>query len=256
MGLFKKPKKDYDTKTVIDIIETYVYNELKLLGFRKFGRTLHRFVSDDISQIINFQAGLPSMGVGGYMWVNIGIRIPECSERSFSPCVDKKYYHEYECTLRSRLGSVRGKKETCYDLSENPDKMARQILKEIQEYVIPVFDVLCDRQTILEKRRKYPYHDVMCIHLIPLEECYIYGRMGNMKKAHLCFMEYYNSTVAEYERKKQTGSRIYLKKGETVIYKDHTIVADRNGHYTVYDADDGHIKHLEELAKKLGFSLE
>ena len=84
-------------------------------GFKKYGRTLHRFVSEDISQVIHFQSGMPVHGMGGLLCVNLGIRIPECSERTFHPKTEKnKYYHEYECTIRSRLGSVSGKNETWY----------------------------------------------------------------------------------------------------------------------------------------------
>ena len=69
----------------IDEIEAAVYTQLRPLGFRKYGRTLHRFVSGDLSQIIHFQCGLPSAGPAQQMWVNLGIRIPECDERTFSP---------------------------------------------------------------------------------------------------------------------------------------------------------------------------
>ena len=40
----------------IDYIESEVYKRIKPLGFRKHGRTLHRFVSGDISQVISFQS--------------------------------------------------------------------------------------------------------------------------------------------------------------------------------------------------------
>lgn len=38
----------------LDQIEASVYKRLKKEEFRKHGRTLHRFVSGDISQVINF----------------------------------------------------------------------------------------------------------------------------------------------------------------------------------------------------------
>ena len=80
-----------------DEIEAAVYAQLKPLGFRKYGRTLHRFVSGDLSQVIHFQCGLPSAGPAQQMWVNLGIRIPECDERTFSPSPPKRYYREYNC---------------------------------------------------------------------------------------------------------------------------------------------------------------
>lgn len=47
----------------VDIIEKIVYEYLKPLGFKKYGRTLHRFVDSDISQVVNLQNGCPSKGV-------------------------------------------------------------------------------------------------------------------------------------------------------------------------------------------------
>lgn len=38
----------------LDYIENTVYLQMKPLGFRKHGRVLHRFVSEDISQVIQF----------------------------------------------------------------------------------------------------------------------------------------------------------------------------------------------------------
>ncbi len=249
MLFIKKAEKIYDRKAIVDAIEAYVYKELKPLGFRKFGRTLHRFVSGDISQVINFQTGC-------YMWVNIGIRIPECSECSFSPCNDKKYYYEYECTIRSRLGSVKGKSETSYDFSKDTEKMSRQILEEIQRYVLPAFDVLCNREAILAKRCEYPNIDVMNRHAILLDECFIYGRMGDVDKARRCFLDYYHKVVAKYEKDKKYRRHVYLKKGETAMCVEKKIVAEKNGFYTIFDEKSAYIRYLEELAERLGFELK
>ncbi len=81
----------------IDYIESEVYKRIKPLGFRKHGRTLHRFVSGDISQVISFQCGQAYLDATHLMWVNIGIRIPECTERRFD-------------AVNSRIFSV----ELCY----------------------------------------------------------------------------------------------------------------------------------------------
>ncbi len=256
MALFFKLKRNkLSTTESIDIIESIVYAELKPLGFRKYGRTLHRFVSGDISQVVNFQSGLPSMGFGGCMWVNIGIRIPECAEQCFAPVVDKKYYHEYQCTLRARLGEVKGKAETCYDLSKNPQKTGRIILNEIKEYVLPAFDVLCDRQAILNHRREYQAFDTF-YQRIALDECFIYGRMGDMEKSKECFLAYYLSAIEKYEKDELYGNPMYLRKGEVVMYKKQKIVAEKNGYYTVYGGNSAGIEYLKNLAEALGFEIE
>ncbi len=41
-------KKQFDAKERVNRIEEIVWEELKLYGFQKYGRTLHRFVSEDI----------------------------------------------------------------------------------------------------------------------------------------------------------------------------------------------------------------
>ena len=79
--LFKRKK--ISSTECVDIIEGIVYEHLKPLGFRKHGRTLHRFVEKDISQVINFQNGCPQKGVYDILWINIGIRVPECAEKKF-----------------------------------------------------------------------------------------------------------------------------------------------------------------------------
>ena len=97
---FLKKKTEINTTQIVDEIEAAVYEHVKPYGFKKHGRTLHRFVSEDISQVIHFQSGMPSHGMSGLLCVNLGIRIPECSERTFQPQAEKKkYYHEYECMM-------------------------------------------------------------------------------------------------------------------------------------------------------------
>ena len=126
--LFKKSKTTYTTTEAIDIIEGIVFEFLKEYKFKKFGRTLHRFVSDDISQVIHFQSGLPTKNMSGYMWVNIGIRVPECQDRTFRPTENsKKYYHEYECNIRSRLKSTLTNIETSYILRISFSKVTNKV---------------------------------------------------------------------------------------------------------------------------------
>lgn len=118
---FLKKKTEINTTQIVDEIEATVYEHIKPYGFKKHGRTLHRFVSEDISQVIHFQSGMPSHGMSGLLCVNLGIRIPECSERTFQPQAEKKkYYHEYECTIRSRF-LVRNVMQRCVPINIHPD---------------------------------------------------------------------------------------------------------------------------------------
>lgn len=252
--LFKKAEQSEPKSTteIVDEIENCVFEELKPLGFRKFGRTLHRFVAEDISQVIHFQTGLPSKGMGGLLCVNIGIRVPECAERAFQISgKPKKYYHEYECNIRSRLGTVSGKAEAWFDLRKNTGRITKQILSEICTTVLPVFEILCSREAILSHRREYPHFDTFRTHSILLDECMIYGRRGDVEKAKELFDAYYESAVNEYEEKMEHGQQVYLKKGQRVLYAGQDITADKDGYVTLYGANHGHIDYLDQLAEKL-----
>ena len=207
----KKKTPKINVTERIDAIEAKVYAELKPLGFRKHGRTLHRFVDGDISQVINFQCGQAYREETHLMWVNIGIRVPECFLRSFSADEpQKKYYRECECTIRSRLGTIKKSKVTTYNLRKNNDKITEDILYQINKYVLPAFEVLNSREAILRERRNYPHFDTRYDRVILLEEAMIYGKMGDMENAITVFNQYYNGCI---KRRKPNKSHIeYLRK--------------------------------------------
>ena len=56
-GLFKKVT-EINTTHIVDEIQAAVLEFVKPYGFKKHGRTLHRFVSGDISQVLHFQSGM------------------------------------------------------------------------------------------------------------------------------------------------------------------------------------------------------
>ena len=256
MLMLSKKATEINTTQIVDKIESAVLDFVKPYGFKKHGRTLHRFVSGDISQVIHFQSGMPTRGMPtrgmkGLMCVNIGIRIPECSERDFHPVNDKKYYQEHECTLRSRLGTVSRKKETWYDLAKPTEKIISKILKEIGGVVFPAFEVLKDRKSILEFREKYSSFDTFSSTKL-LDECMIYGHLDNIDKAKELFETYYKSAVNDYNVKMQNGIQYYLEKGNRIVYIGQVITAEKDGYVTLYGASHGHIDYLDELATNLG----
>lgn len=260
LSIFKRKK--ISSTECVDIIQDIVYEHLKPLGFRKHGRTMHRFVEGDISQVINFQNGCPQKGVYDILWINIGIRVPECAEKKFiisEPM--KKYYHEYECNIRTRLGSLVDGKDTFYDLSKRPKKIAADIIDRIKKYVIPVFDVFNGREAILLYRANYPSFDQFANHLILLEEAMIYGRSGDIEKASELFNKHYQNALSEYNADFENGIETYLHKGERMVYRNtktgetETVIADKDGYVITYSANRGHIDYLETLATELGIVL-
>lgn len=259
--MLQKRKKMSSTESV-DIIQGIMYEYLKPMGFRKHGRTFHRFVDGDISQVINLQNGLAAKGIYGVLWVNIGIRVPECAERKFDVSEStKRYYHEYECNIRTRLGVLADGKDTFYDLNKQPEKIAADIIDRIKKYVIPVFDVLNDRDAILMYRVNYPTFDESEARHILLDEAMIYGRRGDIEKASELFNRYYRNALIEYNADFEHGIETYLHKGETLVYRNtktgetETIAAKRNGNIITYSANRCHIDYLEALASELGITL-
>lgn len=242
-------EQEIDTKKAVDIVERIVYKSLKEHGFSKHGRTLHRFVSEDISQVISFQ------GSEGLVCVNTGIRVPECVCRTFHVDDGKDdYYKEYDCNIRSRLETIVSGIDKWYDPKQDPNALGEYYLEQIKKHILPVFDILNSREAILEHRRDYPEFDDFR-HLILLEEAMIYGNCGNMEKAAEFFNKYYHDKLSEYNYKEKYGTQKYLHAGETLVYKNQTIVAEKDGYYTVYGGNYAHIEYLEKLAEKLGIHL-
>ena len=223
----RKIDPNLDTSKVLNSIEDEIYRYLKPYGFRKHGRTLHRFVSGDISQVITFQLGQAYRGETHLLSVNTGIRVPECMTRSFNPEENpKKYYHAYACNIRSWLGVIEGKEDSCYDLRDSTEVIIEDILRQIQTFLLPVFETLSSRDAILAHRREYPNFDILQRHQTVLEEAMIYGRRGEPAKAEETFNLYYQ----------------LCRQGE-VTHKDPRVI-------------QRHLAYLNELADTLGIELK
>lgn len=219
------PPASMNTKT-LDDIERSIYAVLKPYGFRKHGRTLHRFADGDISQVITFQLGQSYLEMNHLLYVNVGIRVPECMTRSFhAEEKPKKYYKDYECNIRSRLGRVEGREEDCYDLRQPVEPIIGDIQRQLLEVVLPVFEILNSRDAILAHRREYPHFDLLNNHLILLEEAMIHGRRGETDRAVEAFRTYYCLFAS---------GRLAQKDPATI----------RN-----------HLRYLDTLAEELGISI-
>lgn len=94
--------------------------------------------------------------------------------------------------------------------------------------------------------------DNMSSRLIALEECMIYGHLGDIEKAKHLFAQYYQSAVEAYYDQVTNGRRVYLKKGERIVSGNQDITAEKDGYVTLYGASHGHIDYLDELAVRLG----
>lgn len=245
----------------VDVIQKIVYDFLKPLGFRRHGRVMHRFVDGDISQVVELQNGCPEKGVAGVLWVNLGIRVPECAEQTFTPPAQKNYYHEYECNIRVRLGEYVDGRDLPYDLKCKPETIGGDIAERLDMHVMPVFDTLSSRAAILARRREFSRFDSHNRHLIELEEAMIHGRAGDPARAETAFGAYYSRCRERYLEEVQNGRKQFMRRGERMTYRNAatgevvTVEADRTGEVVLYDASDAHLKYLEELAGRLGIAL-
>lgn len=261
LSVFKR--EPLSSTECVDRIQDIVYEYLKPMGFCKYGRTFHRFAEGDISQVIHLQNGSPSKGIHDILWVNVGIRVPECAERSFTVSAPmKKYYREYECNIRNRLGFWADGKDTAYDLRKRPEKTTADMIARIKKYVMPAFDALSSRDAILLHRADFPSFDLMTRDIKTLDEAMIFGRRGDMEKASELFNAYYHAVLAEYHANLENGTETYLRKGDTLVYRNaktgetETVTAEKDSYVTAYHANRDHINDLEALAQKLGIVLK
>lgn len=250
------------TTEAVDVIEKIVYDFVKPLGFRRFGRTLHRFVDGDISQVIHFQNGCPQKGIPGLLWINLGIRVPECQERTFTPSLPlKKYYQEYQCNIRTTLSFYADGKDVPYKLWKNPQKIADDIIRKLKQSVLPVFDLLNSRDAILKFRLDFPRFDQMN-HLALLEAAMIWGRRGDFPLACQFFRTYYAQVMEDCESAMKYGRKIYLEKGQSLSYlnertgKTETVLAEKSGYYTIYHSPRAHLEYLKQLASQLNIPVD
>jgi len=226
---FEKTNK-LDTKAIVDEIENAVYKELKPFGFRKHGRTLHRFVDGDISQVINFQNGCPEKFIYNVLYVNVGIRVPECELRTFAPEENlKKYYREIDCNIRDVLDTRDDKNCQGYGLSGPTQEIIDNVIYGIKNYVLPAFDTLCSRDAILKDPRSFCGLDGLRRHLTLLEQSMIYGRMGNLDEAKRLFNKNYSDVAKNYKAHEGWKLFNYLK---------------------------AHLSYLEELAQSLNIEID
>ena len=58
--------------------------------------------------------------------------------------------------------------------------------------------------------------------------------------------------VDEYNDLMKNGHKLFLKKGERIVFMGQDITAEQDGYVTLYGANHGHIDYLDELAVSLG----
>lgn len=154
-------------KTHLDIVEKDIYAKLKPFGFKKNGRTFNRRLDDGIIQVINLQSGQYPIGQGykipglrenlyGKFVVNLGVCI-ESLYKFQSPTENKKYYKEYECQIRARLGALLTGQDYWWTITDDNNKITQEIIEGIETIAFKWFSGLETKDKIISNNGKLPY---------------------------------------------------------------------------------------------------
>lgn len=161
------PAKSTDFKTQLDIVEQDVFAKLKSLGFKKNGRTFNRRLDDGIIQVINLQSGQHPIAQGyeipglrenlyGKFVVNLGVCI-ESLYKFQSPTESKKYYKEYECQIRSRLGTLLTGQDYWWKITDSNKKITEEIIDGLETKGFEWFSGVDTKAKIISNYGKLPY---------------------------------------------------------------------------------------------------
>lgn len=156
-----------DYKTQLDIVEKDVFAKLKPLGFKKNGRTFNRRLDNGIIQVINFQSGQYPIGQGyevpglrenlyGKFVVNLGVCI-ESLYKFQSPTEDKKYYKEYDCQIRERLGTILKGQDYWWTITDDNKKITQEIIEGLETKGLDWFSGIDTKEKIILNNGHPPY---------------------------------------------------------------------------------------------------
>ncbi len=152
-------KKSHFAQT-LDAVQGAVQPIFRQHGFRKRGRNYNRTCNDGIVQVVNFQMGqyplgqkeIPGLRENLYGWftVNLGVYLPVVAEVETGGKA-KKFYLEYECHIRERLGSlsVPGK-DVWWELNQPGGQLGATLMALLQEVGIPFLDQFTSYQDCLD----------------------------------------------------------------------------------------------------------
>jgi hypothetical protein len=156
-----------DYKTQLDKVEKDVFAKLKPLGFKKNGRTFNRRLDNGIIEVINFQSGQYPVGQGyeipgfrenlyGKFVVNLGVCI-ESLYKFQSPTEDKKYYKEYDCQIRDRLGTLITGQDYWWTITDDNEKITQEIIEGLETKGLEWFSGIDSKEKIILNNGQLPY---------------------------------------------------------------------------------------------------
>src|SRR5690606_34171070 len=127
--------------------------------FRKKGRN-YRLASDRSVAVLNIQASKWNEGSSGRFTVNLGVHWPEIARLMDGPIVGDEP-KEYECTLRTRIGSLMpGNLDRWWDINEHTvdHLLAAEIVEVVKRFGLPWLFRMVEPHGVkseLEKQERY-----------------------------------------------------------------------------------------------------
>ena len=188
-----------DYKTQLDIVEKEVFAKMKPLGFKKNGRTFNRRLDDGIIQVINFQSGQYPLtdnyeisglrkNLYGKFVVNMGVCVENLFKFQF-PTENKKFYKEYECQIRARLGALLTGQDYWWIISDDNTKITEEIILGLETIGSDWFAGVDSKEKIITNLGNLPYD---CSPRVKLDIALIVW-FDNKKKGEELITEYYNN---------------------------------------------------------------
>ena len=195
----KELERTTDFKAQLDIVEKDVFAKMKPLGFKKNGRTFNRRLDDGIIQVINFQSGqypltdnyeIPGLreNLYGKFVVNMGVCIESLFKFQF-PTENKKYYKEYDCQIRVRLGTLLTGQDYWWTITDDNTKITEEIILGLETIGSDWFAGVDSKEKIITNLGNLPYD---CSPRVKLDVALIVW-FDNKEKGKELIMEYYNS---------------------------------------------------------------
>ena len=153
----KSTTENFDVKTdfkiQLDIVEKAVFAKLKPLGFKKNGRTFNRRLEGGIIQVINFQSERYS---SEKFIVNLGVCVESLFKFQFQT-ESKKYYKEYECQIRDRLGILLTGEDYWWTITNDNRKITEEIIVGLETKGFEWFSGVETKEKIISNYGHFPY---------------------------------------------------------------------------------------------------
>lgn len=195
----KEFERTTDFKAQLDIVEKEVFAKMKPLGFKKNGRTFNRRLDDGIIQVINFQSGqypltdnyeVPGLreNLYGKFVVNMGVCVESLFKFQFLT-ENKKYYKEYDCQIRARLGTLLTGQDYWWKITDDNTKITEEIILGLETIGSDWFAGVDTKEKIITNLGNLPYD---CSPRVKLDVALIVW-FDNKEKGKELIVEYYNS---------------------------------------------------------------